>query len=359
MPLEVPTGPAPDRLRRGRVTRRRIIERVALLVVTAVTLYLLFPSLVRVFGSWRELEDIQPLWFIAMLAAEAGSFVCVWVLFRLAIRDAGWFVIATSQLASNAVSRVVPGGAATGGAVQYRMLSVSGADPAAAASALTAVSLITTGAVFAMPVFALPAIVLGTPVDRGLAQAAWLGAVAFVIMFVLGVVLLRADRPVRLVGRLVERLIARIRPTHPPSDGLPERLVRERNRIRSALGENWVRAVAASVGKWSLDYLALLAALTAVGARPNPSLALLAFTAAAVLAMIPITPGGLGFVEAGLTATLTLAGVSPADAAVATLAYRLVSYWLPLPAGLVAYGAFAHRFHLRGRQRPLAETLEG
>ena len=57
-----------------------------------------------------------------------------------------------------------------------------------------------------------------------------------------------------------------------------------------------------------------------------------------------MTPGGLGVVEAGLTATLALAGVSGGDAAVATLAYRLVSYWLMLPAGLVAW--LVHRRRL-------------
>ncbi|MBJ7471952.1 MAG: flippase-like domain-containing protein, partial [Solirubrobacteraceae bacterium] len=56
-----------------------------------------------------------------------------------------------------------------------------------------------------------------------------------------------------------------------------------------------------------------------------------------LLTQIPITPGGIGFVEAGLAATLVLAGVSAADAAVATFAYRLVTYWLPLPVGLVAF----------------------
>ena len=52
-----------------------------------------------------------------------------------------------------------------------------------------------------------------------------------------------------------------------------------------------------------------------------------------MLALIPLTPGGLGFVEAGLVGTLTLAGVPGSDALAATLLYRLVSYWLPLPAG--------------------------
>ena len=68
---------------------------------------------------------------------------------------------------------------------------------------------------------------------------------------------------------------------------------------------------------------------------------LLAYCVAQILSGLPFTPGGLGFVEAGLTGTLVLAGVGGADAVVATLAYRLVSYWLPLPAGLVAW--FLHR----------------
>ena len=68
---------------------------------------------------------------------------------------------------------------------------------------------------------------------------------------------------------------------------------------------------------------------------------LLAFCAAQLLAQIPATPGGLGFVEAGLTATLVLAGVGAGDAVLATFAYRLFTYWLPLPLGLL--GAVLHR----------------
>jgi uncharacterized protein (TIRG00374 family) len=75
---------------------------------------------------------------------------------------------------------------------------------------------------------------------------------------------------------------------------------------------------------------------------------LLAFCGAQVLAQIPITPGGLGFVEAGLTAMLALAGVSAGNAVLATFAYRLFSYWLPLPVGLAAYGWHTRRFTRTG-----------
>ncbi len=113
--------------------------------------------------------------------------------------------------------------------------------------------------------------------------------------------------------------------------------------VRNALLSRGIPALLAAAGNTGFDYLALLCALRTVGAQPRPSLVVLAYTGAELLALIPLTPGGLGFVEAGLVGTLTLAGVSPADALLATLTYRLVSYWLPIPAGGVAYVAFRRR----------------
>src|SRR5207247_1461578 len=83
---------------------------------------------------------------------------------------------------------------------------------------------------------------------------------------------------------------------------------------RATLGERWGQAILRSVGNVLFDYLALLAALVASGARPKASLVLLAYVSAVVLGLIPITPGGLGFVEAGLAATLVLGGVAAAEA---------------------------------------------
>jgi hypothetical protein len=120
----------------------------------------------------------------------------------------------------------------------------------------------------------------------------------------------------------------------------PARLLEQRNEMRGALGAQWWKATIATVGNRAFDYFALLACLAAVGTDPDPGLVLLAYSTAAVLAMIPITPGGLGFVEAGLSATLVLSGVSGGDAVLATLAYRLVSFWLPIPMGLGAYLMF-------------------
>ena len=117
------------------------------------------------------------------------------------------------------------------------------------------------------------------------------------------------------------------------------------------LGRRWWEALLFAAGRWVLDYLTLLAALTAIHAESRPSTVLLAFCAAQFLGTLPLTPGGLGFVEAGLTGTLALAGVPAGEAVVATLAYRLVSFWLPIPAGGVA--AILHRRHYGSADEPL------
>jgi uncharacterized protein (TIRG00374 family) len=123
-----------------------------------------------------------------------------------------------------------------------------------------------------------------------------------------------------------------------------QHLLDQRNEVVSSLGSRWWKALLASVANWTLDYMVLLVALIAVGAQPRPSLVLVAFAGSAVLGMIPLTPGGLGFVEVGLTAMLVAAGIPGPDATLATLAYRLFQFWLPIPAGAIAYIVFKRKF---------------
>jgi uncharacterized protein (TIRG00374 family) len=335
-----------------RSKRRAIVLRLVLLLMSVIALYVLWPSLLTVFEAWPELLDLDPAWFLAMLVLESLSFVCIWGLQRIALRTDRWFGVATAQLAANAFSRVVPGGAAAGGALQWRMLTDSGVDGARVATALTAASLISTGTLFVLPLLTVPAALFGRPVPGGLAQAAWMGGVVFAVGFVVGWRLLFHDRLLRRLGRGAQWLRNRLERGKQPTTDLPARLAFQRDEIRDALGDTWWKALLFSLGNWLFDYLALLAAITAVGSRPRPTLVLLAYSASMVLAMIPITPGGLGFVEAGLTGLLALAGVPAGDAVLSVLAYRLVSFWLPLPAGGVA--AFLHR-----RRYPGQEAVSG
>jgi uncharacterized membrane protein YbhN (UPF0104 family) len=204
----------------------------------------------------------------------------------------------------------------------------------------------------ALPVLALPVILAGAPTSRSLVTAAVLGAAGFVVFAAFGAVILAYDWPLRSAGRAVQRLRNWALRKRPPLHGLDETLLTQRNEIRAVLGEQWWQALLLSAGRLAFDYLCLLAALRATGARPRPSLILVAYAVAGIIGLIPITPGGLGVVEASLTGLLVLAQVDSSQAVLATLTYRLASYWAPLCAGPIAYGAFWMRYR---RRRPQSE----
>jgi uncharacterized protein (TIRG00374 family) len=328
-----------------------LAKRGVLLTITAVSLYLLAPALLEVFGAYDRLDDFNPIWWLAMVALQIGSYACMWAVQYIAMRTDHWGPVITSQLASNAFGRVVPGGVAAAGAMQYAMLARGGVPAGQAASGMTASSLLVFGVLLALPLLALPAVLFGAPVNPGLGRAALIGGVLFVLLFAVGAAALLWDQTLLALGRAAQAVRNRIRRRHQPLTGLPERLLRERNEVREVLGRRWWEALLLSAGRWVLDYLTLLAALTAVHADPRPSTVLLAYCAAQFLGTLPLTPGGLGFVEAGLSGTLALAGVPAGAAVVATLAYRLVSFWLPIPAGGVA--ALLHRRHYGVAERPV------
>jgi uncharacterized protein (TIRG00374 family) len=323
--------------------RAKLVKRVFWLAVTGVSLYLVAPSLIDVFGSWNDLGKLGVGWLAAMAGLQTLALVCLWLLQHLAMRGPSWPAVVSSQLAGNALAKVAPGGGAIGAALQYRMLVQAGLPANRAMAGLTATSLLTFAVVLALPVLAVPAILRGG-VNRDLLEAAAVGIVVLVALFAIGTVLVAFDRPLEWVGRVVQGVRNRLRRGAEPLRRLPQRLLRERGRIIGTLGPRWKRALAATSGRWAFDYATLLAALSAVGAHPRPGLVLLAFCAAQVLAQIPITPGGLGFVEAGLTAMLKLAGVPAGAAVLATFAYRLFSYWLPLPLGAIGFVAHRRRY---------------
>src|SRR3954453_19824262 len=205
----------------GALTRRGI-----LLAVTGLSLYLLAPALLEVFGAFDELDEIAPLWFPGMALLQLGSFACMWSVQHLAVRAERWGPVITSQLASNAFGRVVPGGVAASGALQYTMLVRGGVPAAAAASGMTASSLLLFGTLLALPLLALPAVLGGVAVDPHLTRAALAGAVLFVLMCALGAACILWDQPLTVAGRGFQAVRNLIRKGNAPLTGVPERLLR-------------------------------------------------------------------------------------------------------------------------------------
>jgi uncharacterized protein (TIRG00374 family) len=279
-----------------------------------------------------------------MLAAEIASFVCAMTLLRLLLRTKQWFTVVSALLVGNAVTNVLPAGDVAGAGVQYQMLAIGGINADAAAGGLAAASIIGLAGLFLLPVCVLPAILGGLPVSPGLEHAAYLGIAGFVLIVAFGATLLTTNGLLSWLARTTQRFLNALPRRKTKTEDLPARLIAERNLVRTNLGRRWREAVLLIGGRIGFDYCALLCALRATGAIPNAPLVLLAYAATAVIALVPLTPGGLGVVEASLSGLLVLAGVGSASAIIATLAYRLVTYWLPIFAGGGVYVAFRHRF---------------
>ena len=330
--------------RKTQPSRRSLITRLAALIVTGLAIYVVLPSLSAVFGAWPRLATLSGVWIVLAVLFECGSFVCNFAIQRIVLRTHGWFAVVTAGLAGNTVTNTLPGGAAAGAAVQYRMLATAGVNSDAAAGGLAASSLLGVGGLLMLPILTLPTVLGDHGLSHTLVSAAFIGVAAFVVYMGLGIVLLETDRPLQALGRAAQWIWNKIRRPHPPLTGLENRLLQQRNEIRAALGREWKQIFLLVVGRLGLDYLCLLAALRATGSQPHIWLVLLAYSAAGIIALFPVTPGGLGIVEASLSGLLVLAGVSGRSAVVATLAYRLAQYWLPTVAGAVAYGLFRRRY---------------
>ncbi len=77
--------------------------------------------------------------------------------------------------------------------------------------------------------------------------------------------------------------------------------------------------------------------LFAFGVHVDPVDVLVAYGLANVLAVIPLTPGGLGVIELTIVSVLTGFGAHEGAATAGVLCWRLVNFWLPIPFGGAAF----------------------
>ncbi|MHB1711310.1 MAG: lysylphosphatidylglycerol synthase domain-containing protein, partial [Acidimicrobiales bacterium] len=256
---------------------KAVAGRSIVITTTGVVLYLVAPTLIAQFHAWPRLASVNRIWFVIVLVAEVAHFGCTFALQRIALRTRAWFPVVTAQLSGNAISRIIPGGAAAGAAVQFRMLAASGMDTVDAVGGLTAFSLLGIAGLLVLPVLVLPAVLFGAPISSGLYTAAVLGAVAFALFAGFGALVAATDTPIRSVGRVVQGARNRLFRKRAPMSGLSKRLLEQRDLILSVLGKQWWQATMLSAGRLTLDFLCLYAAVRAVGSRPRMSQVLLVY----------------------------------------------------------------------------------
>jgi uncharacterized protein (TIRG00374 family) len=292
-----------------------------------------------------DVASLDPRWLALAVVCEVASFVCCWELLRIVLRSEKWTDVATSQLAGNAVSQVVPGGGAAGAAVELKLLVRSGFDVPTAVAGMTAAGVLSTVGFLALPLLVLPGLWTGAKVDSTLEAGVWL-SVALLVVVVGTVAIAMRDRVLIGLARGAQRIVDVIGRGRGPRD-LVHHALTQRDLMYVVVRQRLGRALAATVGQAAAGYLALYLVLAAAGLRPNLIVVLAAFGVANIAGMIPITPAGLGFVEAGLAGVLSMAGVPTATALVVALAYRLISSWLPALVGCLAFVSVRRRSGVR------------
>ncbi len=335
-----------SRRKRRRRTLHRVLFEVAVLSAAAVFVVLRAgDSLGNVPTTFRHLHWH---WLLVAGAAEGGSIFCLsWLQQRL-LREGGLGVgvadLLPVTMASNAVAQSLPAGTLFAEGYSFRQYQKLGAGWALgvwaelAAGALAATGLATValvGAVVVGPSLRLELV----PVLAFIWVGSALASALFARPGILGRLIARVLRHVQ--GRLPEKACTKMRGA--------ERSLRDMECYQPSAGA-WFRCFAVATCNWAFDSVVLVSALLTVGGPVPWSAVLLCYAAAQLLVELPITPGGLGVVEGGLTELLTRFHVGVTQATAGTLMYRAVSYWLLVLVGWVA-AAWLAAHHRRANRR--------
>jgi uncharacterized protein (TIRG00374 family) len=324
---------APPRRRR---VRRQVKWGIYAVSVFLILEYLLLPQLAGARKSLNLLGKINIAYVIAGVALEAAALVAYSGLTHTVLNREGpaRLRLLRINLSSLAVSHIVPGGTAPGTAVAFRLLTQSGVSGADAGFALAM-----QGAGSALVLNSI--LWLALLVSVFLHGFNWLYAVAagagVVLMGLFAGVVVALTR-----GRNRSIEVIRRWATHIPildGDQLAAQVARIAERLGQFLSERQLltRAVGWAAAFWLLDASSLFVFIAALGKIVNPVDLLVGYGLAQVLAVIPITPSGLGVIEGVLIPTLVGFGVPKETAILGVLGYRLVNFWLPIPVGGVAY----------------------
>lgn len=318
---------------------------VALLVVEGIYLW---PTLS---DSWRALTEIHWGWVALCVLAQAASLSGFGAVQQRLLRAGG---VVVSQLksvsviyASTAMAVSLPAGQVFSTAFTYKQTRKWGATPVVASWQLAISGVIAAGSLALIG--AAGAFAVGTKVSPVTLVLSVLGAGA--LFYLLRYIAKNPDS-IESIGRWVLVRFNRLR-KKPVDTGL--------NRWQEILGQldsvELKRTDMLATFGWSavhraFDVVCLGLACWAIGAEPSLPGLLIAFAAAKAVGSIPLAPGGLGFVDGTLIATLTAAGATAPQALAAVFVYRVVSY---IMVALVGWVTFFFLFRSNQHENPELE----
>jgi len=348
-----------------RSRRRRLITAALGLVVVGLTFAFVLPRIAGYRDVWGVVSTLSWLSILALVGATILNVVTFAPPWMICLPGLGFRQAIAVTQASTATTYVAPGGAAPGMAVSFAMLRVWGYT-----SRQVAVTVAVTGVwnqliIFGSPPFALALLALIGEHDPLLQSFALVGVIVFGAALGLFAAGLASAELARWFGdtiaRVLTRLLRVIRRGPPRFGG--ESLVRFRGDALGLLRTKWHLITAGALAGQLSVFFVLYVTVRVIGIGSGTLLGLEVFAAwsvARLLGSLPITPGGIGVVELGLTSLLVGFGGSKAKVVAAVLVYRFLTVVPTLLLGLISAATW-RRQHPQSRLRreqPLGTALD-
>ncbi|MFI5915221.1 YbhN family protein [Dactylosporangium sp. NPDC051541] len=316
--------------------RKAALRAFGLLLVLAVAVLTLRKNLPDLGQTLDVLRSAHPWWLVLATAAEMTSLRHFALQQRRLLAGFGVRMSVPRAIAvtftRSAISFSLPAGSAVSAGFAFRQFRTAGATRRSAGAVAVLSGVLSGVALLVM----YGAVVL---IPRG-------GATGNTDTLILVIAMLVIAGAVFLL----DFLLSPRRPTPPPDladedpDETAGRIARSRAAVRRTWDDlrrlpkrSWVLSLVHATVNWGLDFACLAA--TAAAFDIDVSLVRLAtvYLTVQLVRQIPLSPGGIGVVEVALLAGLVSAGAGHGPAAAAMLVYRLLSCWIIIPLGLLAY----------------------
>jgi putative heme transporter len=325
---------------RHRLVRRLLLGGLGLGVVVATFAYVL-PTIADYADVWGVVQELSWPWVTALLGATALNLVTFAPPWQVALPGLRFIRALELTQAATAVSIVVPGGAVAGAAGAYgisRRWGFSGPD---VARAVAVTSLWNQLLNLSFPVVAVFLLTISGEQTAALATAAFVGVAVLGIVVAGLVLVLVSNRLAHDIGDVAARFanwaLGKIRRGPVAWGGAS--FERFREGVGDFLERRWPALTLTSLAGSLTVFGVLLVSLRALEVSEAQVSLVEAFAAWAlirIVASIPITPGGVGIVELGLTGALVGFGGHSARVVAAVLVYRVLTVLPTLVLGLVA-----------------------
>jgi len=321
------------------------------MAVIVGTYVFVLPQFANYGEVWAQVKTLSWEWILILIGSVVLNMITFAPPWMAALPGLGFWSAETVTQASTASTYLAPGGPAVGIGISAAMLFAWGFRADEVALAVTLTGIWNQLAILGFPTVALALLTLTHGDRTALQSIATIGLVVFVVVAGGFALALSSAGMARRVGGLAARLVnwtLRIVRRGPVGwDG--ESLARFRSRAIGLLRRRWHVLTLATIAGQLTVFLVLLASLRALGvgaAEVSVIEAFAGWSLARVLGSIPITPGGLGLVELGLTTVLVGFGGNRAGVVAAVLVYRFLTIVPTLVLGAAAAATWRrHRRH--------------